>query len=219
MSKKETVLTAVKRDKAGSSVAAKMRREGRLPAALNLSSGESVALEMDMHTMNLFLQHHSGEHVLVDLVLDGGDPLKALLSEVQHHPVTDSILHADFLEVSMTETLQVSIQVELVGDARGVKEGGILEQELREIEVECLPSNLPETIKVDVSGLGIGEHLTVAEVDAGADVKILTEGDLLVAAVMVPRSAEAEEEEAEAEGEAEKAEPEVIGKKKEEPED
>ncbi len=218
MSKKETVLNARKRDAAGSSVAGRMRRSGRLPAALNMGGGESVALDMEMHEMDMFLKHHTGEHVLVDLVIEGGGPVKALLNEVQHHPVTDRVLHADFKEVSMSEKLQVTIPVELTGDPKGVMQGGVLEQELREVEVECLPSDLPETLVVDVSGLDIGQHITVSEMNAGENVVILTDGELLVAAVMVPRTAETDETDAGEEGDAK--EPEVIKKKKEEePED
>lgn len=217
MAKKETVLNARKRVEAGSSVAGRMRRAGRLPAALNMGTGESVALDMEMHEMDMFLQHHTGEHILVDLVIEGGGTIKALLNEVQHHPVTDRVLHADFKEVSMTEKLQVTIPIELTGDPKGVMQGGVLEQELREVEVECLPSDLPETLVVDVSGLDIGQHITVAEVVTGDKVKILTDGELLVAAVMVPRAAEADD--AAADEESASKEPEVIKKKKEEPEE
>jgi large subunit ribosomal protein L25 len=153
--------------------------------------------------------------VLLDLAVQGQDVIKVLLQEVQHNSLTGSIIHADFHEISMTEKLRVEVQIHLTGTPVGVTQGGgVLEHLLREVEVECLPSDLMEFIEVDVSNLNIGDNLTVADIKLdAARYHILSQADLAVAGVAAP-AAEEEKPAEEAVAGAEAAEPEVIKEKK-----
>lgn len=207
---RETKIAAETRNETGKGVARRLRAAGALPAVLYGSGKEARWLQIDEHSFEQILLHHTGESLIVDLTIDGGDPLKVLLKEVQHHPLTGSPLHADFVEVSMTEKFTVSVPVVLVGEAPGIELGGVLDQLVRDVEIECLPTDLVEEIEVDVSGLNIGDSLQVGDIVVGPELTIVTAPDIAVATVVPPR---VEEEEAEEEGEAaeEGAEPEVIG--------
>jgi large subunit ribosomal protein L25 len=154
---------------------------------------------------------HSGENLIVDLDVDG-EMIKALLREVQHDVIVGTVLHADFLEISMTKKMRVTIAVELKGEPAGVsQQGGILEHLLRAIEVECLPGDLVDSFDVDVSELGLGKTMLIRDLKLDAKYTVLTAGDVAVATVVAPREDKVDEAAA-----ATAAAPEVIGKKKEE---
>lgn len=159
------------------------------------------------------------ENVLVDLQVDEGGQVHnrlALIQEVQHHPVTDQILHVDFHEVKATEKLRTTVPVRAVGEPVGVKTGGgVLEFLMRELRVECLPKDLPELIEVNVESLNIGQAIHVADIQPPPGVTLLDAKDQAVFIVVAPVT---EVEAAPAE-EAALAEPEVIGAKKEEAEE
>jgi large subunit ribosomal protein L25 len=215
----EIKLKAEKREESGSVAARRLRRAGWLPAALNRIGGGTAPIKLDAHSFERMLSHQSGEHVLVTLDVDGQSVL-ALLREVQHDAVDGHSLHADFGEVSLTQRIRVTIAIRLTGDPEGVRtEGGILEQTLREVEVECLPTDLVEHFTVDVSALKLGQAVAVRDLKLGSQYTVLTNGDVAVATVV---AAAAEEVAAPAEGEAAAAEagaePEVIGKGKKEEE-
>jgi large subunit ribosomal protein L25 len=213
----DMAVAAQTREERGSNAARRLRAKGVLPAVLNDASGASVALTLDKHNFEQILVHHTGENLLLDLAIDGGSARKVLLTEVQHNHVNGSVVHADFREVSLTEKITVSIVIELIGEAAGVNAGGVLEQVLREVEVECLPSDIVETIELDISALDIGDSVSVADVKVPATLVILTAVEQTVAMVATPR-AEVEEE-AEEEAAAEGAEPaEVAGEEKQEEE-
>jgi large subunit ribosomal protein L25 len=197
----EIKLEAQARTVAGSGAAGRLRRDGWLPGVLNTIKGASHAIQLQTHAFEVMLQHHASENLIVDLSVDGKKPLKALLKDVQHDPLSGDCLHLDFLEISMTEKMQANIPIELVGESHGVIEGGVLEHILREVEVECLPTDLVEALNMDVSGLGIGDSLSVADLQAPPGIEILTDGSIAVAAVAAPRVAEeAEAEEGAEEG-------------------
>ena len=148
---------------------------------------------------------------MMGLQIDGGKYRQVLLKEVQHHPVNASILHVDFHAVAMDEKLVVNIPIELVGDPKGVLEGGVLDHTMREVEVECLPGDIVEQIEVDVSGLDINDSLSVNDIEIDkSKYSILTDGELAIAAVVPPRKLEEEVEPEEGLAE-EGAEPTVIG--------
>jgi large subunit ribosomal protein L25 len=181
---------------------------------------EALSIQLERHVFEQMLRHHASEHMVMTLGMPGGEQRKVLLKGVQHHPLTGSVLHVDFQEIAMDKVLRVEIALSLVGEPVGVtRDGGVLEQHLREIEVECLPGDMLEAIHHDVTGLAIGDTLTVSmlELDPGK-YRIITEGEIAVANVVAPRVAAAEEEEAEGEeaegGEA--SEPEVITERKQE---
>jgi large subunit ribosomal protein L25 len=161
------------------------------------------------------LHHHAGEQMMVEIELDGKTE-SVLLKDVQHEPLSGSVVHVDFQEVAMNKTLKVNISIEVTGEAAGVKnQGGMLDHSLHSIEVECLPKDILEKIEVDVSALKIGDVLTVKDINLDASkYEILAEDDVAVATVLAPRLAEeVEEGEEGAEG---AAEPEVITEKKDE---
>lgn len=207
----ENKLVATSRDVKGTSSARRLRREGIVPAILIAGEEGSVSIQLNEHDFEMLLHHHVGENVILDLDVDGKGVKKVLLKEVQHHPVSGNILHADFLEISMTEKMVFRVRVELVGEPVGVeKEGGILDHLLREIEVECLPTDHVESLDVDVAALGIGDSILAGALKLSDAMILITSPDVAVASVSAPRVEEEEEAEVTAEGE-EGSEPEVIG--------
>ncbi len=208
-----TTLYAERRTGCGSGAARRLRREGWVPAAINSRKGHSEPIQLRRHDLEQILTHHVGRNLMLDVHIAEQPPRKLLLQELQRHPVTNTLIHADFREVSMTEKMRVRIPLVLTGDAAGVREGGILEQLLRELWVECLPVDLVEQIPVDVSALHLGKSLLVRELTVPSAFTVLTPGDIVVAIVSRPR----EEKEAAPE-EAQLAEPEVIARGKKEAE-
>ncbi len=218
---KETItVQAETRARAGTSAMGRLRRTGLLPAIVYTEGKPGEPLQVNTHDFREMLhRHHGSEHMLIDLAVGGGNPRKVLLKEIQYHPVTGAMLHVDFQAVSMTQKLRVDIPVRLTGEPVGVtQQGGILDHLLRQVEIECLPSDLLEEIVLDVSGLALGKHLSVKDLTLdAAKYRILTPADVVLAAVSMPK---AEEEVAPAEGAAaEGAEPEVITAKKGEEEE
>ena len=160
------------------------------------------------------LSHAAGENILVELEI-GGESRLALVQEVQHAPVGGAVLHVDFHAVSVDEVIEAEVPLEPVGVANGVKNmGGLLEQSLRTLAIECLPRDLPDVIKVDVSGLDIGHSIHVREIQLPAGVTTRVQPDLTAFSVLAPT---VEEEPTAAAAEV-SAGPEVIREKKEEPE-
>ena len=166
-------------------------------------------IQLSAHDFDLALKGHMGEHMLMDLEVGGDKPLKVLLKEVQHHPVSHKIIHADFNEISMTKKLRIETPIKLVGEPVGVtQQGGILEPIMRSILVECLPTDIVESFSLDVSNLNIGDSLLAASIQLDkAKYTVLTSPDQAIVKVSAPK---AEEEVAPAAAEAGAAEPEVI---------
>jgi large subunit ribosomal protein L25 len=201
----DSKLIAEIREDSGSSAARRLRADGKLPASINKTDNTVQSLELNTHDFERMLHHHSSEHLVLDLEI-AGKRAKVLLKEVQHHPVSDLPLHASFIEISMTEKMTVPVSITLIGEAAGVlQEGGVLEHLLREVEIECLPDDLVETIEIDVSALMIGDSLSVKDLVPGSKISILTDGEIGVAQVSAPR-VEEEPDEAAAEGEVALAE-------------
>jgi large subunit ribosomal protein L25 len=198
-----------------------LRREGWIPGVVNSPQGESHLIRLNRHDFELRLQHHASENLILDLVVDDAPPKKVLLKEVQHDYVTGAVLHADFVEISMTRRMRVNVPLRLVGEPVGVtQEGGVLEHPLREIAVECLPGDLVEQIEVDVSHLTIGDSLLVRDVVVDPKLTILTAREVAVALVSAPRAEEVPVAAEAAPGAEAPQEPELIGEKgKQEPEE
>ena len=220
----EILIEAQSREEAGTGPARRLRVAGRIPAVVSNEKGQAHALSLDAHAFQLMLHRHASESLILDLVVDGKKPRKVLLKEIQHHPVNGSILHVDFVEISMTRKMRADVSITLEGEAVGVVTGGgSLDQPLRSIEVECLPGDLIEEIIVDVSALDIGSHISVSELTVDPAWTVLTDGALSVVSVLAPRveeepAAEAEEAEGEAEGEAPEGEEAAAGEEKKEEE-
>ncbi len=207
----EITLTAANRAVSGSGAARRLRRTGIVPAIYTGEAGGSELIQLNGHDFELLLQRHHGESLVIDLQLEKGKAKKVLLKEVQHDPLHDNILHADFLEISMTKKLRVGVPLNLTGEPIGVSaEGGTLNHLLRELEIECLPMDIPEEILVDVSALGIGGLLRVSDVTVDPALEIIAEPTVGVAGVEAPR---VEEEPEVGEEEGAEGEPKVIGDK------
>lgn len=212
---KEIKLSVSKRVAKGTAASNSLRKSGWLPAVVYGEKG-SRSIQIDRRAFDTLLQHHTGENLIIDLDVEGEGTTKALLREVQHEAVMGGVLHADFVEISMNRKMRVTIPIVLKGEPVGVsQQSGILEHVLRHLEVECLPGDLVDSIDVDVANLGLGHTLMVRDLTLDAKLHVLTSGDVAVATVVAPREEKVEEAVPGAEG-APAAEPEVIGKKKEE---
>src|SRR5688572_8711550 len=210
---KQVKLTAERRTALGRSAVRKLKAAGSVPAVMYGSKDKPEALQVSRRDINAMLSHAAGENILVELEIAGKSRL-ALVQEVQHAPVGGAILHIDFHAVSMDEKIQADVPLEPVGTANGVKNmGGLLEQNLRTLEIECLPRDLPDVLRVDVSALNIGDAIHVREIPLPEGVTTRIQPDLTAFSVLAPTV----EEEPAATAEAPTA-PEVIREKKEEPE-
>jgi large subunit ribosomal protein L25 len=214
---KEIEVKASKRTRSGSSAAQALRRQGWMPAVVYGENG-ARSIQINQHAFEMMLKHQTGGNLIVDLDVDGEEALKVLLREVQRGAVYDEVIHADFVEVSMTRKMRVTIRVDFAGEPVGVtQQGGILEHVLREVQVECLPGDIVDAFTIDVTGLELGHTLTVRDLAVDPQkFTLLTSADMAVATVVAPRLEAEPTPEAEAEAAAPGTEPEVIGKKKEE---
>lgn len=207
------VIKALKREKTGKSAVRQYRRQGYVPGVYYSHGEEAIPLLFEEKMLRHFV---GGSHALLDLQIEGTKkPLKCILKEIQQDPVSGKVLHVDFQGVKMGEKIVVTVPVVLTGTPAGVKEGGILEHMIRELEIECFPRDLPETLEIDVSNLKIGEAIHVKDLQF-ENIRILDEPDETILVIEAPRVAEevvAEEEEVSEF--AEPQEPEVIREKKE----
>jgi len=193
-------LTVSIREGKGKGAARRVRRGGEVPGMVYGGGREPVSVIINLKEFQRLLHGGAGEHAVLQLVVTGRPELgsPALLKMVQRHPVSENILHADFLRIRLDERIQTFVPTAIVGQAKGVVDGGVLEQTLREIEVECLALEVPAQITVDVSELGIGDSIHVSQLVPPEGVRILTEGDRTVVSIHVPRVIREAVEEAEA---------------------
>ena len=213
---KQVKLSATRRTGTGRSAVRKLKAQGVVPAVIYGGKTKAEPLQVSRRDISLLLSHASGENILVELEIDGekGGRL-ALMQEVQHAPLGGDILHVDFHAVSMDEMIDADVPLEPTGIPEGVKTfGGLLEQNIRSLEIECLPRDLPDVITVDVTRLNIGDSIHVRELPLPEGVTTRVPPDLTAFSVLAPK---VEEEPVAAAPEAATA-PEVITAKKEEPE-
>ncbi|MBI3804479.1 MAG: 50S ribosomal protein L25 [Nitrospirae bacterium] len=206
------------RKEAGKGVARQLRMRGKIPAVL-YSAGSSTLLTMDPKDIDKVLHSASGENTLITLQVaadgSGSGSHVAILRDFQRDPITGKVLHADLFEINMNEPLVVKVQVEVVGGvAAGVKEGGVLQHNIRELEIRCLPSLIPDQIEVDASGLGIGESIHAKDIRLADGIELMGDPDQVLVSVAVPMSEEKLEELLTAPKEVK--EPEVLTKKEKE---
>jgi len=188
-------LKVEKRRELGKGPARRLRREGKLPGTLYGKRVGNLPIAVPYRDLERLLQRE-GESVLLKVVLQEGDRIQeypAIIKEVQRDPIKEVLLHVDLHQIALDEEIRAEVPLLLVGEPKGVKRGGILQHSLRVVEVECLPTHLPEHISVEVSELDIGDSLKVEDIVPPPGVKILTEGDSLIATVVAP-ALEAEEE-------------------------
>jgi len=185
---KAVPLAVYKRQETGKGAARQLRIEGSIPGILYGEHTAPLPLRLNRHQISTILHKSTSEHILVDLTIDngGGGPEMALLREVQHDPITEEILHVDFLHISPTRKIRVTVPIRLTGIADGVKNfGGILQHITRELEIESLPADIPEMIDVDVTALVIGGSLHVSELQLDR-VVVVTPSDRTIASVVPP---------------------------------
>lgn len=211
---KQVKLTATRRTGIGRSAVRKIKAEGSVPAVIYGGKSQPESLQVSKRDISNILSHASGENVLVELEIEGETGRVALMQEVQHSPLGGDILHVDFHAISMDEMIEADVPLEPTGTAEGVKTfGGLLEQNIRSLEIECLPKDLPDFISVDVSKLNIGDSIHVRDLPLPEGVTTRVQPDLTAFSVVAPTV----EVEPAATAEAAAA-PEVITAKKEEPE-
>ena len=207
---KSIQLTAELRSGAGTTAAKAVRKAGKVPATIYGRHHAPQNLQLDAHTLALALGKTTGEHVLVNLEIAGGKSTLALIQDVQHHALKRHILHLDFHALKEDELMHTTVPVIAFGEPEGVKSGGgLLEQLIRSLEVECLPKDLPESFIVDVAALNVGDGIHVNQLALPAGGTTHVNGEALVFHCAAP-TVEAEPAPA-AEG---AAEPEVIKEKK-----
>ncbi len=210
----EIVVPAESRTETGKNVNRRLRVKGLIPGVLYGAAKQATPVSVSPKEISAILRSATGENTLFDLDL-AGSRRKVILKEFQVEPLKGRLLHADFYEVALDKTLEVKVHVELTGTAIGVKrDGGIVDFVTRELEIECLPGDIPEKVVVDITELELGKHLRVSDLKVSDKIKVLTEADLVVVHVVAPRAEEvaATPEATAAAGTA--AEPEVIKKGK-----
>lgn len=208
----QVTLRATKREQTGSGAAGRLRAEGWVPAVMYGHGERSRNLKVNAHDLRQLLEGISVDNTLVDLEVEDGDggPQKVLIREVQTHPWKSQILHVDFFHIREDEEIRVAIPIRFVGSPLGVREeGGILQTNRNELEVQCLPSEIPEYFELDVTDLDIGDSLHVADLNTGG-VEPLEDLDSTLCVVVPPTIIQVEEEPAE-ELELAELEPELIG--------
>lgn len=212
----EIVVAAQSRSESGKNVNRRLRAKGLIPGVVYGAKKDTIPVAVSPREIGAILRSASGENTLFDLDL-AGEKRKVILKEFQVEPLKGQLLHADFYEVALDKTLEVKVHVELHGTPVGVKvQGGIVDFVTRELEIECLPTDIPQKIVVDVSALELGKHLRVSDLQVPPRVTVLTEPGVVIVHVVAPRAEEAPvaaEAAVAAEGEA-VAEPEVIKKGK-----
>ena len=215
----EKNVEAKPRQGGGKNDARRLRTTGMIPGVVYGAGQDSQAVAVDPKQMNRILRSESGHNSIFDLSLDG-QTAKVMIVDWQYEPIKGALLHVDMKRIAMDKVLQVSVPIVLKGEAPGVKvQGGILEQILREVEIECLPADIPGHIDADVSQLNFGEVIRVSDLPHDDKVKFVTdEGQPVAHVVAVKEIVEAAPAEAAVEGAAAPAEPEVIKKGKQEAE-
>ena len=182
-------LKAEDRKRTGSGVLKRMRREGFIPSVVYGTTSENRNVKVKAKEFRDMLAHSASANILVDLELEGGTSQLAFVKDLQHDPLSGSILHADFLAVGDDTEITAQLPVVFTGEAKGVKLGGQLEQMLYSIEIKCLPKDLPETILGDVSDLDVGEVLNVGGLQWPEGVSPTLTADVVVALVAKTRVA------------------------------
>ncbi len=211
---KQVKLSATRRSGIGRSAVRKIKAQGAVPAVIYGGKSQPESLQVSKRDISNILSHASGENVLVELEIEGEAGRVALMQEVQHSPLGGDILHVDFHAISMDELIEADVPLEPTGLPEGVKTfGGLLEQNIRSLEIECLPKDLPDFISVDVSKLNIGDSIHVRDLPLPEGVTTRVQPDLTAFSVVAPTV----EVEPVATAETPTA-PEVITAKKEEPE-
>jgi large subunit ribosomal protein L25 len=202
------LLKADKRAETGKGGARSLRRQDILPAVM-YGVGETIPIKLNRKEIQKLLYSGGGEHALITLELNEGGSKTSehpvLIKDYQREPVSEELLHVDFIEVSLKEKIRVTIPVVIIKEPAGIKMGGIMQHRVREIEVECLPTQIPDKIEIDAGPVEIGHSLHISDIPAMEGIKIVTDPSEVILSVTAPK-----EEVVAAPAEAEAAEPEVL---------
>ncbi|HUR37810.1 MAG TPA: 50S ribosomal protein L25 [Terriglobales bacterium] len=204
----------------GKNEARRVRVTGKIPAVVYGAKKDAVAVTVDPKQITKILHSDSGHNTIFDLQIGQAGKEKVMIVDWQYDPIKSNLLHIDLKRIDMNQTIKVSVPISLVGEPAGVKQqGGILDQVLREVEIECLPADIPSHIDVDVSELVFGTVIRVADLPHGGKIKFLTDDDQAVAHITTVKEEEvATPDAAAADATATPAEPEVIKKGKQDEE-
>jgi large subunit ribosomal protein L25 len=217
----EATLEAVERTARGKNESRRLRVTGKIPAVVYGVKEAGVPIAVDPKGLTKILQTELGANTLIALKLPGGGNARVLVKEYQYDPVTHKLLHADFYKVAMDKVIRVTVTVVPKGEPKGVKQqGGVLDIVHRQLELECLPADIPEHIEIDVSEMMVGQSVRVRDVATNAKWKAVSDPEMMLMHVIIPKVEEvpATPEAVAAAAAAGPAEPEVIkkGKKDEE---
>jgi large subunit ribosomal protein L25 len=205
----DAVVATPREGKFNKNAARRVRVSGKIPAVVYGAGLDPVAVTVDPRIITRILHSESGHNTIFDLNIEGAAVAKAMIVDWQNEPIKGKLLHIDLKRIAMNKTMRVSVPVQLVGVPVGVKaQGGILDQVMREVEIECLPGDIPSHIDVDVTNLELHGVVRIADLPHSGTIKFLGEEDATVAHVTIIK------EEAAAEAEAAPAEPEVAKKGK-----
>jgi large subunit ribosomal protein L25 len=207
------------RETFGKNAARRLRHSGRIPAIVYGGGGPSVSLTVDPKAIVRILRSEAGHNAIFTLQMPDKAPARVMLRDWQWEPLRGGLMHVDMVRIARDEKLRVRVPIRITGESQGVKiQGGVLEFILREVEVECLPDDIPEHITVDVTDLVIGRQLRVSDLPVAASVKVLAEPARVVAHVVAPKTEVAPAAETVEVAAATPAEPELIRKRKAEEE-
>lgn len=171
----------------------KIRESGKVPGVIyGKGLGAPTAVSLDEKQLSAMLRSHPNAVVEVDVPGEGKHPI--MMADLQRDPITRDVVHVDFRRVDMNAKISTSARLDIVGQSPGQKEGGMLQLVLHEIAIECYPKDIPDAIAVDVSGLGLGEHLSVGDLQMPAGVEATQEPDTVIVAVLAPQKERTEEE-------------------------
>jgi large subunit ribosomal protein L25 len=188
----------------------KLRAQGKLPVNLYGNNTDAVSLIIDTREFERIMRAHTGANFIMKLAMDGRDNASVIVKEIQRHPTRDELLHVDLLSVALDEKITTSVPVHLVGNSIGVREGGMLQHGIREMQIEVLPADLPEFIEVDTTNLVAGQSIHSGEVPLPANIRLAGSEDEVVATVMSAAKLAAAETAEEAAVEGEEAAAEVV---------
>ena len=206
-------LKVLTRAKQGKGAARQIRRAGDIPGVLYGGGSDPVSVKVNARDLDNLLRSDQGEHALIELQVEDKPELNgpAMVKAVQYHPVHGQVIHTDLLRIDLSKKIQIMVPITLVGQSKGVIEGGVIDHQSRELEVVCLPLEVPDAFEVDITELDIGDNLHVTDIRVPDGVEILTGGDRTVVAVHAPRVVVEEEEVIEEEALAEGEEPATEG--------
>ena len=183
-----TVTAAPRTGRFNKNAARRVRAGGQIPAVVYGAGKESVAVAVDPKVITRILHSDSGHNTIFDLEIAGSGSVKAMIVDWQHEPIKGALLHIDLKRIAMDKAMRVSVPIQLVGVPTGVKnQGGVLEQVLREVEIECLPGDIPSHLDVDVTGLEMNQSIHVSDLPHSGSIKFLADEGLTVAHVTAIR--------------------------------